>query len=634
MDYPEVLYQLDENKYYLLLTWLSLLLAAIAGNTRVLRSLLYAGVLLIVLGGLVLLLTYPDGGMAAAILLIYAAIGAFGFFLLHFLYTQFRNRTRTIKLNIPIRVTLALCALFLLLLQCAGAYRFELADYMLRRTVRSGNVELFQAWRAGGDISENVWDAVAERPQGPETLALLESIMRGNLVYDDDADENNGWTILLKHPPSKERLECIQKIAERAAPPAFFLAAFYDQKDPETFKAAIPNKNFGNLLYELAESKRMDVIMAIWVLLKPDNTAEPAASVSTAASHPDPAKEARLKAFIREVMVTDFLSEPELLSSFLAAGADPNVLGQYEKTALMLALEERNEKAAELLIKAGAALDLKDEAGRTALFYAIMHNNEYIFSLLLQAGNDPSPLDNNGLTPLHLAAWVGNPNITKALLKAGAKVDGPAPDKTPSPLFFAVSGGGVDVLKLVLKKLGGKAPDMLRIADDEGQTALMRAVLGLDQEGICYILDGYRAPALKPISFGLSQKYEEPDNWRILQERKLQTVSLLLDAGASLQGRLNDGGTILHALLGWRDNSLTLKNSFDGYSIDYPDSRWFWCRDIVKSPAEEREYAETLQAVWSLIPPEELAKAPASLCAQVAFENICREKLAEFTSNK
>ena len=45
-----------------------------------------------------------------------------------------------------------------------------------------------------------------------------------------------------------------------------------------------------------------------------------------------------------------------------------------------------NEKAAELLIKAGAALDLKDEAGRTALFYAIMHNNEYIFSRLLQAG--------------------------------------------------------------------------------------------------------------------------------------------------------------------------------------------------------------------------------------------------------
>ena len=56
MDYPEILYQLDENKYYLFLTWLALLLAALAGNTRVLRSLLYSGVPLIVLGGLVLLL--------------------------------------------------------------------------------------------------------------------------------------------------------------------------------------------------------------------------------------------------------------------------------------------------------------------------------------------------------------------------------------------------------------------------------------------------------------------------------------------------------------------------------------------------------------------------------------------------
>ena len=30
MDYPEILYQLDENKYYLFLTWLALLLAALA----------------------------------------------------------------------------------------------------------------------------------------------------------------------------------------------------------------------------------------------------------------------------------------------------------------------------------------------------------------------------------------------------------------------------------------------------------------------------------------------------------------------------------------------------------------------------------------------------------------------------
>ena len=117
MDYPEILYQLDENKYYLFLTWLALLLAALAGNTRVLRSLLYSGVPLIVLGGLVLLLTPPDGGMAAAILLISAAIGAFVFFLLHFLYTQFRNRTRTIKLNIPKRDTHTHCELFLFLLQ-------------------------------------------------------------------------------------------------------------------------------------------------------------------------------------------------------------------------------------------------------------------------------------------------------------------------------------------------------------------------------------------------------------------------------------------------------------------------------------------------------------------------------------
>jgi len=77
------------------------------------------------------------------------------------------------------------------------------------------------------------------------------------------------------------------------------------------------------------------------------------------------------------------------------------------------------------LIALGANLDWQDEFGWTALIKAVRFGESGIVQMLIGAGADVNVQNDNGQTPLHVAAFIhmGKTDIARMLIDAGAKKD-------------------------------------------------------------------------------------------------------------------------------------------------------------------------------------------------------------------
>jgi CDP-diacylglycerol--serine O-phosphatidyltransferase len=97
------------------------------------------------------------------------------------------------------------------------------------------------------------------------------------------------------------------------------------------------------------------------------------------------------------------------------------VIGPGGVTLLMVAVEETNLPAIELLIARGAKLDLRDAQGATALALAAEMGFQEAVEILLAAGANPNLHDLSGMTPLDVADEHGAHDIASLLLRHGGK---------------------------------------------------------------------------------------------------------------------------------------------------------------------------------------------------------------------
>lgn len=108
------------------------------------------------------------------------------------------------------------------------------------------------------------------------------------------------------------------------------------------------------------------------------------------------------------------------LQSFLEAGADPNTLLIKNSTALHVAVENCNEKAALLLLSFKARADLQNANGVTPLHICIQNSLKAAFMASLKTDFNLDLADNKGLTPLDYAIRQNSFEMVTALARAGA----------------------------------------------------------------------------------------------------------------------------------------------------------------------------------------------------------------------
>ncbi|PIN26606.1 26S proteasome regulatory complex, subunit PSMD10 [Handroanthus impetiginosus] len=107
-------------------------------------------------------------------------------------------------------------------------------------------------------------------------------------------------------------------------------------------------------------------------------------------------------------------AQQDSVKLLLEHNADPNVKNDDDVTPLISAVAAGSLPCLELLIKAGAEVNVT-AGGATPLHIAADGGSPEIINCLLQAGADPNAADEDGMKPIHVAAARGNRAIVEIL---------------------------------------------------------------------------------------------------------------------------------------------------------------------------------------------------------------------------
>ncbi len=248
----------------------------------------------------------------------------------------------------------------------------------------------------------------------------------------------------------------------------------------------------------------------------------------------------------------------KVVKNLIDQGAAVNARSQLGRTPLFVAVEEGEVAAVRQLLERGADPDVATtfaEGKRTPL-HAAAYSQE-MTRLLLEHGVDPNAQDRWGVTPLVKAARISDrldvlPQV-KLLLEKGADPNIKPKDRKPA-LHVAVSEGSLGLIEALLE-LGAKVD----LKDDQGYTALERAILTTKYDGVAEILlEGGADPNVR------GRMERTPLHWAIMGRdvagRNIDVdeglISLLLKHDANPNLQTARGMTALHLALSEVKNRL------------------------------------------------------------------------------
>lgn len=123
-------------------------------------------------------------------------------------------------------------------------------------------------------------------------------------------------------------------------------------------------------------------------------------------------------------MIATCKGDVDIAWELIAAGADVNRVDWNLGTALHHATVCGRTSVVELLIAAGANVNIQQpQDGKTALMNAALEGRPEIAKLLIQAGANMNAKDREGNTALIIAAEVGNAEVAAVLIRSGADIN-------------------------------------------------------------------------------------------------------------------------------------------------------------------------------------------------------------------
>jgi ankyrin repeat protein len=167
---------------------------------------------------------------------------------------------------------------------------------------------------------------------------------------------------------------------------------------------------------------------------------------------------------------------------WLVAGGDPNRADSRGQTALILAMRDESFKVAALLVDHPATrVDAPNTAGETALMMAALNGHLAWVQRLAARG---AAIRRDGWTPLHYAASGGGLDVVRWLLDQGAPIDALAPNRS-TPLMMAARYGASESVELLLARGADPRPrndrgmDAADFARGAGRDALAKRLTAL-----------------------------------------------------------------------------------------------------------------------------------------------------------
>ncbi len=109
------------------------------------------------------------------------------------------------------------------------------------------------------------------------------------------------------------------------------------------------------------------------------------------------------------------------LRRLIEKGVEIDVQTPWGRTALLTSCLGGEPKKAEMLVEAGANINVADKDGNTPLHAAICGSNRLV-SYLIESGADVEIKNGEEMTPLRYACYVGKQGAIEALCAAGANV--------------------------------------------------------------------------------------------------------------------------------------------------------------------------------------------------------------------
>eukprot|EP01064_Diplonema_japonicum_P026466 TRINITY_DN37892_c0_g1_i1.p1 TRINITY_DN37892_c0_g1~~TRINITY_DN37892_c0_g1_i1.p1 ORF type:complete len:300 (+),score=34.34 TRINITY_DN37892_c0_g1_i1:42-941(+) len=151
----------------------------------------------------------------------------------------------------------------------------------------------------------------------------------------------------------------------------------------------------------------------------------------------------------RQYWIAVFEGNTRLLKLLITVGVNLDITrGSNRKTALHIAAESAALPVIEVLVSAGADIDIGSRCGWTALSIAAWNGFDQICGFLLDAGSSPNTLS-EGKSPLMHAASLGRYNTCRCLVSHSADINMRSTHGYTA-LMLAASCGHLEVCRLLL----------------------------------------------------------------------------------------------------------------------------------------------------------------------------------------
>ena len=128
---------------------------------------------------------------------------------------------------------------------------------------------------------------------------------------------------------------------------------------------------------------------------------------------------------------------------------DLNERYSFDRTALMIAIDEGLDNISKLLIDNNADVDLQDILGTTALMSAARFDKRHIARLLINKKANLNLQDACGETALLIAIRNEHDDIAKLLINSNVDVNLPN-EKNETPLIYTIKYDRIDIAKLLI----------------------------------------------------------------------------------------------------------------------------------------------------------------------------------------